>query len=56
MSSLSLRQAASSLVGSALGELDLLAKVTVPFPMKVLAPSRAVEDEAARETTVYVGI
>ncbi len=47
MSGLSLRQAAFSLVGVALGELDILTKVTVPFPMKVLAPSRAVEDEAA---------
>ncbi len=44
------------MVGSALGEFDLLAEVAVPFPTEVLAPCRAVEDKVARETTVHIGI
>ncbi len=54
--SLSLRQVISSFVGSALCEFDLLTNFVVLFPMEVLAPGHAVEDEAARATMVHVGI
>ncbi len=56
MSSLSLRQAISSFVGSTLCEFDLLAEVTVPFPVEILAPGRAVEDEMAPQAMMDVGI
>ncbi len=46
----------SSFVSSALGELDLLTEVMVPFPMEILAPGHAVEDETAPETAVDIGV
>ncbi len=56
MFGLSLRQAVSSFVGSALHEFDLLAEFVVLFPVKVLAPGRAVEDKAAREAAVHISV
>ncbi len=56
MFSLSLRQAVSSFISSALREFDLLAKLAVPFPVMLLAPGRAVEDKVVPEATVHNGI
>ncbi len=44
------------MVGSTLGELDHLAKIAVPFPVEMLAPCRAIEDKAARDTTMHIGV
>ncbi len=53
---LSLRQAISSFVSSALCEFDHLAEFVVPFPVEVLTPGCTVEDETAREAAMHIGI
>ncbi len=56
MFGLSPRQVVSSFVGSTLHKFDLLAKLMVPFLVKLLAPGCAVEDKAAPKATVHIGI